>query len=756
MLRALTRACLLLCVVSCLSPALFARARFWGYAEQGGKSVLTNNVPSSLPKVMGSFPGSTVTVRNPDNSLATLYSDLTGTAKNNPFTADSTGLWFFYADALSYNVTFSGTGVATPFTITVIDESNICGYDILYPTLAAAVAGIPAYGCLNVVGTWTLTSSISTSASNISIYGQPGSLIKAGANSVIPFVLTGNNVTIRGVTIDGRFSQSAYTGTYGIKATGVTGLKLSWNTITNTASGGILGDTSCTDCYFGHNTYTNIGTGTQTDTAGLSVQNPDNTAIEYETFRHMTSGNCIHAFAIISAGGSPHGSLTEDHIGCYDYGRLGIENSMFQTGSVKFTNNYVECNAVAGCNSGVSLTMTNTGGTPITSEDSLIAYGNTIYTATSGNNCMEMFSNYLNVTDNVCKGNWAVGLVYSNGGIIKGNRFNGARIGMSLDPSDETAVHNALLITNNICQEVITTCIAATSNLVSASSMTLTGNVEIRTPVPADSIVTHTFLAISPETSYAPANITNNQAYLLAGSVPGGFVWKCLHMNSVSDGTSPVKIDGLGCFNLTAAHFGNVFDAGGAGEFTNTTIINNTYVGMLTISTGSPYSTSTVMVYANNKSLTGAAGGSAVTDFTITPYFRADPAKTLLTFNGSCTGAVANSAGILGLSILGLGGTGLACNAGPGSSTLGQHARYACTITNLTVNAASGGADGADGLITVYHGTTPTGTSCTLGTSTTCTATIAGGFSAGEPVNVYMTTDSTNISTVNVNIACQP
>lgn len=122
----------LLCLFLLTACCAFPYAKFQGYAEKGGTVVLTGGV-SSVTKVQGSFPGATVTVRNGfDNSIATIFADQAGTAKANPFTADATGFWFFYADDGSslntnapscgittcgtYSVTFSGAGVSSPYT----------------------------------------------------------------------------------------------------------------------------------------------------------------------------------------------------------------------------------------------------------------------------------------------------------------------------------------------------------------------------------------------------------------------------------------------------------------------------------------------------------------------------------------------------------------------------------------------------------------------------------------------------------------
>lgn len=87
-----------------------------GYCEQGGQTVTTDG-RTSTTKVQRSYPSCTVTVYQAGTlTLATIASDEAGTPKANPFTADSTGSWGFWATVGRYDVRFSGAGITTPFT----------------------------------------------------------------------------------------------------------------------------------------------------------------------------------------------------------------------------------------------------------------------------------------------------------------------------------------------------------------------------------------------------------------------------------------------------------------------------------------------------------------------------------------------------------------------------------------------------------------------------------------------------------------
>jgi polygalacturonase len=89
-----------------------------GYCQQGGQSVISPGVSASTTKVQRSFPSCTVTVYDAGTlNLSTIFSDSSGTAKANPFTASTTGYWFFNAADGSYDVNFSGTGISSPFTL---------------------------------------------------------------------------------------------------------------------------------------------------------------------------------------------------------------------------------------------------------------------------------------------------------------------------------------------------------------------------------------------------------------------------------------------------------------------------------------------------------------------------------------------------------------------------------------------------------------------------------------------------------------
>lgn len=115
---------LLLFVV--FSGLAFARGSSTGWCQQGNRTVTTSGVASTT-KVQQSFPSCTVTVYDSSNVIATIYSDNSGTALANPFTAQTNGQWTFFADTGNYSVQLSGAGIPAPFSIQVTVAQNTAG-----------------------------------------------------------------------------------------------------------------------------------------------------------------------------------------------------------------------------------------------------------------------------------------------------------------------------------------------------------------------------------------------------------------------------------------------------------------------------------------------------------------------------------------------------------------------------------------------------------------------------------------------------
>lgn len=176
--------CFLFFALFCCLPA-FARARASGFCQLGNKTILVLGYRSSTSTpVQLSCPAATVTVYLTGTvTLATIYSNNSGTVLANPFTigispeTSSIGYWFFYADNGNYDVQFSGTGVATPFKLTavpVVDPGTTGGGSVLSVALALpssifTISGSP------VTTSGTLTGTFASQSQNLFFASPNGS-----------------------------------------------------------------------------------------------------------------------------------------------------------------------------------------------------------------------------------------------------------------------------------------------------------------------------------------------------------------------------------------------------------------------------------------------------------------------------------------------------------------------------------------------------------------------------------------------------
>ncbi len=126
----------LLGLLAVMVSMAWSRDRVGGWCEEGGKTVtVAGMISSASTLVQRSYPSCTVTVYVTGTAtLATLYSDDSGTPLANPFTANLAGYWYFYANNGRYDVTFSGGGITTPFTLgdfELFDPSGAVGISSL-------------------------------------------------------------------------------------------------------------------------------------------------------------------------------------------------------------------------------------------------------------------------------------------------------------------------------------------------------------------------------------------------------------------------------------------------------------------------------------------------------------------------------------------------------------------------------------------------------------------------------------------------
>src|SRR6185437_753739 len=143
------RAILILSGLALLVCPATARQRIYGYCSKGGQAVMIHG-SSSTTKWLQTFPSCTVTVYQTGTlTLSTLYSDNAGTAKPNPFVADSTSYWFFYADNGRYDVSISNTGtnpISFPDILANDSGGGSPGTGTVTNTLGALTLGLPVIG----------------------------------------------------------------------------------------------------------------------------------------------------------------------------------------------------------------------------------------------------------------------------------------------------------------------------------------------------------------------------------------------------------------------------------------------------------------------------------------------------------------------------------------------------------------------------------------------------------------------------------
>lgn len=125
---------LLITLLVC-SKSAFAIGRYDSICEQGNASVsIPGTVGSGAQKFQRSYPNCTITVYNANTTtLATIWSDFAMTPKPNPFTADSTGRFIFYAASANYDIRFSGAGITSPWVI-----QNVPVFDSFPPIIVPA------------------------------------------------------------------------------------------------------------------------------------------------------------------------------------------------------------------------------------------------------------------------------------------------------------------------------------------------------------------------------------------------------------------------------------------------------------------------------------------------------------------------------------------------------------------------------------------------------------------------------------------
>lgn len=108
-------------VLALMATSAWGRVSLQGDCTQGNYPVQFPTLGyTSSTLVQRSFPGCTVAIyvngTGTPGTLALIFSDNAGTPLSNPFTANASGHWQFWADG-RVNVALSGGGISTPFTL---------------------------------------------------------------------------------------------------------------------------------------------------------------------------------------------------------------------------------------------------------------------------------------------------------------------------------------------------------------------------------------------------------------------------------------------------------------------------------------------------------------------------------------------------------------------------------------------------------------------------------------------------------------
>lgn len=231
------------------SPLIAQYGAVNGQCSVGNIKATTQGL-NSFNTLMGSYPRCTVTVHQTGtNTLATIYSNSTGTPLSNPFTAQVNALWNFFAVSGSgYDVVLSGgspiqfpspitipgltTGISgggnyfiqsnptTSQTITQpagttlnVNNLNYVANAALYCTTPgtldgtclsnAATASDSVYlAPLAGNSTYTITSTVTLSQANLKIMCAPGVVIATTLPTSDALVFSGTNQSLIGCTIN--------------------------------------------------------------------------------------------------------------------------------------------------------------------------------------------------------------------------------------------------------------------------------------------------------------------------------------------------------------------------------------------------------------------------------------------------------------------------------------------------------------------------------------------------------------------------
>jgi hypothetical protein len=182
------------------STGAFARTRIQGYVERGQTLTLggisyTGPLDSRAQKIYPSCGTNCITIYNTGTLVKpTIYSDLGGTIKQNPFANDSAGYYFFYVDDGDYDIVFAPAGT-TPWQLTAVRALTGNGLAFFKIT---DFGGSPPTGELIAIGNGAAAVYTNNSYGSIFIGLNSGALANGSDNDVCIGPVTCTAMTTNG------------------------------------------------------------------------------------------------------------------------------------------------------------------------------------------------------------------------------------------------------------------------------------------------------------------------------------------------------------------------------------------------------------------------------------------------------------------------------------------------------------------------------------------------------------------------------
>lgn len=559
-------------------------------------------------------------------------------------------------------------------TQTVASVLGNCPYDIEYANLSQAISNIPANGCLNVVGQWSITTPIFL-VSPLTLHCSPNSYIRISVGGEWVATILGSGVTIDGCTIDGDgLSAGIFIDT---SSSAVTNLRVSNSTFKNIVQNGSLlggifssGVNGVTQSKIDNNLFTN-------SVAGVNLNGVSSTLISKNTC--VTTGTCVNVVNATSSVSLGTGVQVSDN-----YAIGSIAGPFISSSGTNWAGSLiVSGNSCAGFTSGAAgkAAYSFMGQTSADTNTGVLASNNTCY---DSSNILGSFVNVGAAHSTVSGGEFIGGGNATStppAGVVvgaSGVRVQNVRVrGTSYGVSDGLAIGNSprLVITNNELEENLTAGINVGNADGSDDEISL--NSVRRTPAfyTADSSATYTGIAIITNTAN-PIGVDSNAVTFLAGTT-SGFSAHGIGITGSVESQSRILNNTVKNLNGTAFGIG-YYDSGTGTWSNNVTLAGNRYLGLSSLSN---LAAGTTITAYDNRTNAGVPGGTAATDFTTGDALAGGPTFSMT--GCSATGPTGGST--TGAYISGTSGS-CAVVVTMGQQKTAAHG-WSCSVNNITTPA---------------------------------------------------------------------